>query len=172
MSLHRYKAKSLIGDYARSGFGLICVGVPYFVGELSGFVGYAFIALALLFIIYGARTVLRQLTVYNLDDMGIRTMGGWPAGIAWGELQAMDLRYFSTRRDRQGGWMHLRLTDSEGKIGFDSALDGFDAIVAAAYTESRRVGVALNERTVNNLQSFGIALVPAVEDPRPESPQA
>ena len=172
MSWHRYQAKSLAGDYVRSGFGLICVAVPYFAGGLSGFVGYAFIALALLFIIYGGRTVLRQLSVYELDDSGIRVVTGLPARVAWDELQAMDLRYFSTRRDRQEGWMHLRLTDTEGKIGFDSALDGFDAVVDAAYRASRRAGLALNERTVANLQSLGIGFDPAAEDHSPVGPIA
>ncbi len=168
MSRHRYPTKSLLADYARAGFGLLFVGYPLLAADISGFVVYAFMALAALFVIYGARTILRQTTVIEMDEQGVRALGTLPAGVAWDNLSEMDLRYFSTRRDRHGGWLHLRLKDSNGKIGFDSALDGFDALAAAAGGAARRAGLELNERTVTNLRSIGIDLAPIDGDDQPK----
>ena len=116
-------------------------------------------AAALLFLVYFARTVCRQLTHIELDEAGIRVRGPavglLSAAIRWADLCLLRLDYYSTRRDGEGGWMQLRLGDAQRTIRIDSGLDGFAELVGAAARAAALRDLALDAATLTNLKALG-----------------
>jgi AcrR family transcriptional regulator len=92
----------------------------------------ALAAIGLLFVVFGLRTALRHATEIVIDDQGIAAMGPLSRRIEWKAIQRVKLSYYATRRDRQGGWMHMTLRGQGGTIRLDSALEGFDDIARRA----------------------------------------
>lgn len=155
MSQHRYPIRSLIADYLRSGIGLAIVGLPLIMADMATAIIILFLGLAGIFGTYLMRTVNRQITVIEMDDVGLRAVGGWPGQVRWADLRDVNLRYFSTRRDRQGGWLHLRLA-GDGVIRLDSAISGFDAMAARAYHEAQQRDLTLTPVSIDNFSSMGL----------------
>jgi len=161
----RYSLRSLLPDYAGSGAGIaLSLGLVGYV-PLAAPIAWLVSAAALLFLVYFARTVCRQLTHIELDEAGIRVkgpiVGPLNAAIRWAELCLLRLDYYSTRRDGEGGWMQLRLGDARHTIRIDSGLDGFAEIVDAAARAAARRDLALDVATLANMH--------ALADVRPHS---
>ena len=116
--------------------------------------------LAVLFLIYGLRTLQRQVTVAELDETGLHThvaaLSTLDRAVRWQSLQDMQLKYFSTRRDRGEGWMQLVLKGASGTVRVDSNLDGFEDIIRRTYAAAQARGLNLNQATSENLKSLGI----------------
>ena len=156
----RYSLRSLLPDFAGSSIGLtLSIGPLAFVRPAEP-VAWVLAAAALLFLVYFGRTVCRQLTHIELDEIGIRARGPavglLSAAIRWEDLRSLRLDYFSTRRDGEGGWMQLRLRDAQHTIRIDSELDGFVGLVRVAALEARRRGADLDHATRANLGVLGI----------------
>ena len=82
-----------------------------------------------------------------------------PAGglVEWSRIDRLKLSYFSTKRDRSGGWMQLTVGSAGGRaVKIDSSLDGFHDVVERAAYAAREVGLALSEATRANLRAMGI----------------
>jgi hypothetical protein len=152
-----YSWRDLLPDYAGSTIGLALSLGPLAAVNPALPVAWVLGAVAALFLVYFARTVCRQLTHINLDEAGIRAKGPLGAVIRWEDLRSLRLDYYSTRRDREGGWMQLRLRDARRTIRIDSELDGFVELVRAAALEARRRGVDIDEATRANLDQLGLA---------------
>ncbi len=152
MSHHRYPKKSIMADYARAAVGVGVTGVPLILAELSGFFGLLVIGLWGLFAAYGVRTAIRHLTTIDVSEIGIRTLGPIARAVPWEELRDVQLRYYSTRRDRTEGWMQLKVRGAGARIGIDSALVGFDDVLEWVAEAAGRQGIELNEATQENLQ--------------------
>lgn len=155
---YRYRTKDLFGDYARAGAGaLICLAPVVFVG--SNGVTLALAAVGLLFVVFGLRTALRQATEIVLDEQGIAAEGPLRRRIEWKGLQRVKLSYYATRRDRQGGWMHMTLGGAGGgTIRLDSALEAFDDIARRAARAATENGAELSETTRANFAALDITL--------------
>ena len=95
--------------------------------------------------------------MWKLDETGIRASGPLGAALRWEDLRSLRLDYYSTRRDREGGWMQLRLRDAQRTIRIDSELEGFVELVRAVALEARRRGADLDEATRANLAVLGLA---------------
>ena len=154
-SLHRYPMRALGLDYAGAAAGLgVSAGLIVFV-RLAAPVAWVLAGSAALFLVYFARTVCRQLTRIELDEAGIRAVGPAVvtsgAAIRWDDLRALRLDYYSTRADREGGWMQLKLGDGQHTIRIDSDLEGFVQIAERAAREASRLDLALDPATLNNL---------------------
>ena len=156
----RYPWRALALDYAGSAVALACsLGLVGFV-RLAAPVAWVLTAAAALFLVYFARTVCRQLTHIELDETGIRARGpalGPSAAIRWDDLRLFRLDYYSTRADREGGWMQLKLGDSQRTgqtIRIDSDLDGFAQVVERAARAAAERGLALEPSTLANLQAL------------------
>ena len=156
MSHHRYPRSSLLADYARAAIGIVVVGIPLVLAGLSGIAAVLVIALWGLFVAYGIRTVVRHLTTVDVSEIGIRTLGPLPRAIPWADLRDVQLRYYSTRRDRRDGWMQLKVAGEGRSIGIDSSLEGFDGVLEQVAAEARRQHLELNEATAENLQQRGV----------------
>lgn len=151
-----YPAADLTGDYLRAGAGLVLTLVPLLAVDMLAWVRWVFIAAALLFALFALRTAQRQLTVVVLDDAGIEVKG--PLGrkrLEWTALRKLKLAYYTTRRDRQGGWMQLDLTGAMGRLRIESQLLKFDRVVEAAAAAALANSLVLTQSTRANLLSLG-----------------
>lgn len=150
-----YPVRALAPDYARGATGFaLCAGLLA-VASPAPVAGAFLAAAAALFLVYLARTVCRQLTQIELDEAGIRARGPLGTEIRWENLRSMQLGYYSTRADREEGWMQLRLRGAGRVVRVDSDLDGFADLVRAAAAEASRRDLALDAASLTNLQFLG-----------------
>ncbi len=176
-SLHGYPAGALQGDYLRAILGLAVTGALLLFTAPSSVMFYVLLALLLLFLWFGLRTLGRQLTRIELNGEEILVHvsvpprqgtgrkddqnkpgrpWGWPGKkIAWRDLRDVSLRYYSTKRDRSDGWMQLTLRGGGGvhplgtRIVLDSSVSDFAPLVAAVLREA--AALPLSETTLANL---------------------
>ena len=154
MSLHRYSTRSLLADYARAALGVAITAVPLIVSGGFGIVASIVLALMAVFVVYGLRTALRHLTRIEVSDIGIRALGPIGRAITWDEVGDVRLRYYSTRRDRQKGWLQLKIQGPGGSIGMDSQLDDFETVLNAVMRAASARGIASDPTTLENLKLF------------------
>ena len=155
---HVYPTSAMVGDYLRSAAVVVPVGVLFAavpVGAVSATVLGGFAAI---FAIFGLRTVLRHGTSLEMTDTELRAQGAWRRIIPWDELDRMKLTYYSTSRDRRGGWMQLELGANGARVKLDSRIDGFNQLVWRAAEVAAARGIALNEATMANLDALGLRL--------------
>lgn len=163
MSFHRYERRALYGDFARAGIGAaICLGAVAVAGR-GGFTVWLFGVCAVIFLLFGLRTLLRSVTNYELTDTGLTRFYATGFGrservLAWQGLTKLKLRFFPAKRDRSQGWMEMSLTGEGARLRLDSTLGDFDSIVRAAVGAATRRRLALSESTLSNLAALGIAV--------------
>jgi len=168
MSKHRYPGAALTTDYLRGGAGFLLTGGPLLLAKPSPLMVYVLGGLAILFLLFGLRTALRHMTRFEMTDSRLSAAGPLGTTIRWASLEAVQLRYFSTRRDRTEGWMQLKLKSENGSMRLDSELSDFEAIAARAAVEAEHRGLDLNENTRANLATLGIRYAPPLQEaPRP-----
>lgn len=156
VSRHRYPGRAMRADYLRAGVGMALTLGPLAYVNAAPVMVYIFGGLGTLFLVFGARTFLRHLTRVDVDAETIRTGRPFRAELRWRDLNGMTLRYYSTQRDRRGGWMQLRLTGGRRALRFDSTIDGFPVIARRAFAAARTNRLELNETTLANLASLGV----------------
>lgn len=152
---HRYPPRALAADYLGASLGVGLMLAPLALVQPAAPVAWALTAGAALFLVYFARTVCRQLTRIELDEAGIRTRGPLGADIRWGNLRSLRLAYYSTRRDREEGWMQLKLRDARHTIRIDSDLERFAELARAAAASAEAAGLELDPATRSNLSALG-----------------
>lgn len=156
MSVHRYSLRSLAPDYARGLIGAaVSLGALALIPAMS-VMTFVFAGLTALFALFTIRTALRQRTCVELTERSISSRPGDETPVAWNEIEGLKLRYYSTRRARDRGWMTLKLVSPRRSIVVDSNLDGFEAIVARAAEAASRNHLDLSETTRANLASLGL----------------
>lgn len=156
MTVHRHGLASLGGDYLRAGLGLALTAGPLALAGPGAAAAWVLGPVGLLFAVHGLWTLRRHLTVVTCGDGGLSLAGPAARRLAWPELTEMRLRYFSTRRDRERGWMQLSLAGGGVTVRLDSTIDGFEDIVRRAARAAAAADVALGDATVRNLESLGI----------------
>ena len=155
----RYPRETLWADYIRAGTGALLCGLPLLLVEVNRWLAVVLGAGFLLFGAFFVRTALRQRTHYLLGAETLCADG--PAGtlVEWHRLDRMKLSYFSTKRDRSGGWMQLVVGSAGARtVKVDSSLDGFYDIVECAARAAEARGLALSRATRINLRSMGISV--------------
>ena len=160
--MHRYERGAIFWDMARGGLGLVVTGLPLVLTPMATTMTVIFGALATLFGVYVIRTWLRTAQAIEVDAEGIRRTGPLGIDIPWDDLESMGLRYFSTRRDKNGGWMELKLTGNGKKLPVESSIDDFEGLVRHCMLVARRNNLELTEATLDNLRALGL-LGPAPE---------
>ncbi len=154
MSTHRYPLRALAGEYGRAGIGLLLTAGPLLLADSTPPVAYVLAAFACLFLVYGVRTVLRHVGAIVISDEGVRSSGLWGGEVRWNDVRKVQLKFYSTRRDRANGWMQLVVAGSKRRLTIDSGIDGFDALARRAAQEAKRRGIDLNEDTISNLDAL------------------
>jgi hypothetical protein len=158
---YRYPRGALRGDFARAGIGLAITVGPALMIPLMSPAELVLGPLAVLFLVFGIRTWQRSVAVIAVTARDISLSAPWQARLAWHNLKAVRLNYYSTRFDRSGGWMQLMLKGGGGPDGatirLDSTLDGFSEIARQVAAIARANRIELSEATRNNFSALGIA---------------
>jgi hypothetical protein len=155
----RYPRQTLWADYVRATAGVVLCGGPLLALDVNRWMALILGAGFVLFAIFLVRTALRQRTRYMLADDTLCADGPAGALVEWARLDRLKLSYYSTKRDRSGGWMQLAVGSAGGRpIKIDSALEGFYDIVERAAQAAEANEVTLGPATRANLKSMGIAV--------------
>ena len=165
MMVHRYPPEVQRSDLIRGGAGLLLTAVPLALLPMHWVVALLFAAAATLFALFTARILQRAFTRYESGDRGIAAHGPLGAAIAWDDLTALKLKFFSTRRDRSHGWMLLVLKDGRRTLKLESTLTGFDEIVERAAEAARDRRLPLSDATTGNLLAMGAPVAEVAPDP-------
>lgn len=156
MTSHRYPLRALAADYGRALFGMaLMFGTLGFSGGPTVMV-YILGGLGTLFLAFGARTFIRHVARVEVSTDAIRVTGPFGTVLSWRDLDALRVGYYSTRRDREGGWMQLKLNGGGGTVKLDSTIDGFTHIADRALAAAHANNLALDEATLKNLAALGI----------------
>ena len=161
-SSHRYPPRAVLLDYFYSGLGLLFTVGPMAGTAPSGPAAWVLSALAALFAVYGVRTVLRHRTWLSVSEDGITVRGILRRHLPWERLTRCTLGFYSTRRNRDRGWMQLTLKAGRRSLRIDSQIEGFERIVRRAARAAAAHGIALDNTTQENLRALEI--VPGAED--------
>jgi hypothetical protein len=160
VSEYRYPRRTLTGDFARAGLGLLITVGPALTIPATSPTQLILGPLALLFLAFGVRTWQRSVAVIAVTARDISLSAPWRARLAWHNLKAVRLNYYATRFDRSGGWMQLMLKGQGGPDGatirLDSTLEGFNDIARHVATVARAARIPLSEATRNNFGALGI----------------
>ena len=168
MSTHVYPAYAIAGDYVRAGTGLCLVGLPLVSAETATAVTVLLAASAVVFLLYGAKTVNRHFARIEFCEDGIRSRGLGATEIRWCDLRRLQLSHYSTRRDRSNGWLQLLLVGDAQRLTIDSQLQDFLALTARAVAAAREKQIRLDPATVANLCALGLSSL--VEEPAARKP--
>jgi hypothetical protein len=162
MTQYRYPRRALTGDFLRAGIGVAITAGPALAIPPTSVAQFVLAPLALLFLAFGVRTWRRSVAVIAVTARDISLSAPWQARLAWHNLKAVRLNYYSTRFDRTGGWMQLMLKGQGGPEGatirLDSTLEGFNEIARHVATVARAARIPLSEATRNNFSALGIAV--------------
>lgn len=159
----RYPPDALKADGLRAGAGLALTLGPFLIAQPHPLIAAPLLAGAALFGVFALRTGQRRFQRIAVDATGIRQHGPLGRAIRWDQVETVGLSYYSTRRDRQGGWMQLTVRGAGRRIAVESTLDGFDRVAAAVAAAVRGRGLPVSEATRDNFVSLGHA----VDPPRP-----
>jgi hypothetical protein len=179
-AVFRYPTKSLLGDYLRAGVGLaVGVGILLSVPPSPAIV-VIFGGLTALFLVFGVRTVRRQVTHIAVDQQGLHTAGFGTRVVPWEALEQLKLRYYGTRRQRTRGegqgFMQLTLRGGGTSVTVESSVDGFEYIAWRAAKAARENGVSLDPTSAGNLLDLGLDAdadqpAPPITPPRDARPR-
>ena len=155
----RYPRQTLWADYIRGASGVVLCGAPLVAFDVNRWLALVLGAGFILFAAFCVRTALRQKTRYVLSPDTLCADGPTGALVEWNRLDRMKLSYYSTKRDRTGGWMQLSVGSAGGGlVKVDSSLDGFYDIVERATKAAELAGVELTAATRANLRSMGLSV--------------
>lgn len=164
MTSHRYSARAINADLLRAGIGLVCCLVPLAAVDFGAVMTLVFAIPALLFAIFGLRTWRNRALTVRVDADGISTPS---TAIAWPDLTGVKLSYFSTRRDRENGWMQLKLQGRNRTIALNSALEDFETVCRAAFEAARHHDIELTDASARNFAALGLGAIVPDHDPTP-----
>ncbi|CCQ74919.1 hypothetical protein [Magnetospira sp. QH-2] len=142
------------GDLWRGVAGACLCLAPVFLGVRHPISLTILLGLAALFAGYGLRAWDKGRTRYELDPTGVTRMGEPEASLRWLDLDKLDLRYYSTRLDRDGGWMCLSLWSGRRKMTLDSRMGNFEPILNAAIKAAETNQAKLSDTTRANLAAL------------------
>lgn len=157
MATYGHDLSSLGGDYFRSALGVALTAGPLALADVGALPAWILGGLGFLFAVHGLRTAWRHLVTVECDEDALAVAGPVARRLAWSDLEGLRLRYFSTRRDRERGWMQIVLTGGGVTIRLDSTLGGFEDVARRAARAAEAADLALSAATVRNLEGLGIA---------------
>jgi len=153
---YRYAPRALAADYARAAVGVTLTAAPLVLLEIGQGVTAVLVALTVTFVVYAIRTAYRGTIRVSVDEQGIATRGVRRTRLPWRDITGMRLKYYSTKRDGQGGWMQLHLSGPDKILRFESSLDGFADLARRGYAAMQSRGIALDPATADNLRLLGV----------------
>lgn len=159
MNVYRYPLKSVVGDYARAGVGIVLTAGPAMMVPAGSASLYILVPMAALFVAFALRTGRRQIARVELAPAGLSIFQPGQVSLEAGEVGSVKLSYFSTKSDRAGGWMQLTLKGGSGRtIRVDSGLEGFGEIARWAADAAIANRLELSHATIVNFGALGIVI--------------
>lgn len=168
--VHRYPKSWLMADYARAILGLSLTAGPLMLVDPLPIFALILCILAAIFALFLARTALRQATRYRREVDGLVRCSPWgspwgspwrgPWGgerrLAWKDLTGLSVKYFSTQRNRENGWLMLTLKGRDGLVmRIESPIGGFADLIEQAMGAAGDAHLALDQTTIDNLTMAG-----------------
>ena len=137
--------KALAGSF-------VCLGVAASL-PLDWFPGGLMLVLGIIFLGYGGLTVYRTRMRIVATTEGLLEL---PSGrsLPWREILRLQLVYYSTRRDREDGWMELTLRANNAAWRVDSRLDGFQEFVRVVLRHTAENEIEMDSTTAHNLKAL------------------
>ena len=162
MSTHHFARSAALADGGRAVVGAALTLGPLLLLETAPAVSWIFAALALLFVWFAVRTLLRHLSRVEISAAQIALQGPRSRTVRWQDLEDVRLAYFANRRGseqrRQPGWLQLTLYGKpDGRLRIDSTLDGFEQVLAQVHRVVRARDLALEPVTAANFAALGLA---------------
>lgn len=149
----RYPLASLLPDILRATAGLaICLTLILFTAPVS-VIFYALTGLSLLLGWLAAHALWRSRTIIEMDAGGVTQevwilpanwAKPWRRRITWQSMSRFKLRYYSTRRERDRGWITVALTGDGGTLRADSDLENFEQFARTACRAAMRAGAEID----------------------------
>jgi hypothetical protein len=155
---HRYPLNRILGDYFVGGSLALMSGGILALAPTVLYVDILCGGLTGLFLLFTMLTASRHRLRIAVDAEGIRVTGGRVRSINWGEVEAVTLRYYSTRRSRKNGWMTLTIGAAGRRLAIESHLEGFEVLARHAAEAAAARGLALDPATRSNLAALDIDL--------------
>ncbi|NKC16887.1 MAG: hypothetical protein GKR94_33245 [Gammaproteobacteria bacterium] len=153
----RYPMSALLPDMSRAGLGLLATALMLAHLPLDSVAFAAFTVLGMTFACFGLLTAWRGRLRIRVSPEAVFVNPGAKC-LERGRLSGFRLDYYSTRRDREGGWMQLTLIDVNGvRVQVDSRLDGFHGFVASSLLCAKSNQLDLSPATLANLSAMGLA---------------
>ena len=155
-SKHSYALSKISNDYIRAIGGCLLCFIPLvFDLELSGAV-WLLPCLGCLFSMFFVRTILKNLTIVKVNDSWIELKIFKQKKFFWGELEELQLSYYTTWKSGGKGWMQLKMRGAGKTLTVESSLSGFHQVAGQAAAAARRNNLRLSVSTLSNLGSLGL----------------
>ena len=156
MTEFRYPLGRIVADCSLFGGGAVMSGTVLALAPTVPYVIVLFGGLTGVFVLYTIRTALRHRLRIAADAEGMVIRGARVRSVKWANVEAVRLRYYSTRRSRKDGWMTLRLKADGRWVEVDSHLEGFEALARLVAGAVRERGLALDATTRGNFSAMGL----------------
>lgn len=156
MSTHRYHRRDLNADLLRVVLGVAACLTPIFFIPAGATAAYILAGFAGFFALFGLRTLIQARTTLQLDPSGVSVTGWTSRRISWDKLDRLKLSYFSTRRDREAGWMQLKMHGNGTQIAVHSTLEGFEDVCRLAFRAAEANDIELSDATARNFSVIGL----------------
>ncbi|WP_420548492.1 hypothetical protein [Curvivirga sp.] len=152
----RYSKQGLMWDGAKGALGLFLVVLPLVMGQPVTWLSWILYGLAAIFIVFLGRIYIRAVTEITHDHEKLKQLKPISKTLEWDKLNKLKLRYYSTKKSGENGWMFLQLKAENISINLDSQLEDFDEILHRASEAAARKELSLDPVTLDNLNASGI----------------
>lgn len=154
----KYRRDGLLWDCIKGSLGLALVALPLIFGEPVTWLYYVLLGLCFIFIIFLGRNWIRYNSEFQLTGDELSQLKPQSKKLSFKDLQKFKLRYYSTKRSRDDGWMFLQLKSKDTSFNIDSHLDGFEEILKRAALGANMANLNLDPTTIANLSAADINL--------------
>ena len=155
--VYRWPRNAVRGDLIRTGLGfLACAAVLLLVPTVS-IMFAAFVIPTIVFASYVIQTLLRATTTLTIqpEGLGITNYLGQRL-VRWDTLDEFQLRYYTLRRDKEAGWLDLKLGSPGSSITLDDRVEGFRPILERAWEAASARDIGISSSTYANLTAAGL----------------
>ncbi len=127
--------------------------------NISNYILYIVIVCLFLLSIFFIYTLIKNLTKIILTDEGILKKNPFQnIFFKWDDISEIKLKYYSTRRDKEKGWMILYLLKQRKKMTIHSSISDFNVILEKIGSKTDSNKYLFNYNTQNNFKAMGINL--------------
>ncbi|PPR79390.1 MAG: hypothetical protein CFH01_00447 [Alphaproteobacteria bacterium MarineAlpha2_Bin1] len=155
----KYKFKSSLFDIFQTVLWLSILVYLTFYLNLTKSVLFLALLFILLFSLYFTLLILKNFSkIIITNEEIIKSNPVIKTIINWKDITEIKLNYYSTRRDKEKGWMVLLLLNNQKKIVIHSSISSFDKILQEIAKKTSSNNYLFNYYTEKNFKAMGINL--------------